>query len=136
MNACHHDLTGHCYTMFGCLKQGDSIVGFSRAFRNCDSLFYTGELCEVPASMLTFNGNHGLEYLLVDLNKHSSEDLTLRFRSPLAKSMKSALKKFENQPSFVLSLENGCVKYIYDRNINDKVIYLGASNLSSGTRSI
>ena len=122
--------------MFGCLNQGECVEGFSRAFCNCDSVSYTGERCEVPASTLTFNGTQGLEYSLVDLNKHSSEDLTLRFRSPLAKSMKSALKKFENQPSFVLSLENGCVKYIYDRNINDKVIYLGASNQSSGTRSI
>lgn len=128
VNGCQHDLTGHCHTMFGCLNQGECVEGFSRAFCNCDSVSYTGERCELPASTLTFNGTQGLEYTLVDLNKLSSEDLTLRFKTPLANGVLFALKKYENQPAVVLSLENGRVKVVYDRTINDKVIYLGTLN--------
>lgn len=134
VDGCRHDTIAQCSTLFRCMNQGECIEGFSRAYCNCDTVSYTGDRCDIPAATITFNGSQGLEYSLVQLNRISSEDISLRFKTPLNNGLLFALKKFENEPSVSISLEDGRVKVVYDRDINDKVIYLGEPYLFSNNK--
>ena len=104
--------------------------GFGRTYCNCDAVSFTGAKCETSAASLSFNGSHGVEFVLHTLTPSASEDVSLRFRTRLRNGLLFALKKFVDQPGLVLSLEDGRVKCVYDReNNNDKVIYVGDQNL-------
>ena len=124
VRGCKTSVTLQCH----CLNQGECVTGFERAYCNCDSISYAGSRCEVGASTLSFNGSQGLEYSLIDLNEISSEDIVLRFKTRLRNGFIFGLKKSEHDPSLTLSLENGRVKLVYDRQSNDKVIYVGTPN--------
>jgi len=124
-NGCQHDIAGLCHTMFRCLNRGECVEGFNRAYCNCEAVSYTGERCEQSASTLTFNGSQGAEYSLGELNKVCSEEVSLRFRTPLRNGVLFAVKKYQNDVVMSISLEDGRIKVVYDRGANEKVVYIG-----------
>jgi neurexin len=125
VNGCQHDAAGLCHTMFRCLNRGECVEGFNRAYCSCDTVSYSGERCETAASTLTFNGSQGVEYALVELNRAASEEVSLRFRTPLRSGLLFALKKYQNDVVMSIGLEDGRVKVVYDRGANEKVVYVG-----------
>ena len=111
-----------------CQNQGECVEGFGARYScNCAATSFMGEKCEQPASSLSFNGSHSIEYVLGNLKTSSAEDLSLRFRTRLRNGVLIALKKSAAEPSLIVSIEDGRVKCVYDRpnEKNDKVIYLG-----------
>jgi neurexin len=124
--------TMQCLRSSPCQNQGECVEGFgTRTHCNCASTSFTGDKCEQPASTLSFNGSHSLEYVLPELRTQSADELSLRFRTRLRNGALFSLKKTsEDTPGLVVSLEDGRVKVNYDRADlkNDKVIYLGEEN--------
>ena len=128
------DTAVFCSKQSNCLNGGECVEGFGRTYCNCDSVSYTGAKCELGASTLSFNGSHGVELALPELLSSSSEDVSLRFRSRLRNGLLFALKKSADQPSLVISLEDGRIKCVYDRSKNDKVLYVGDQNLFNNNK--
>lgn len=63
--------------------------------------------------------------MLKEPKQSSSERISLRFRTGLRNGVLFSLKKSKNEPSMVLSVEDGRLKCVYDRKDNDKVVYVG-----------
>lgn len=110
-----------------CMNQGECVDGFGgRTSCSCSHTSFTGDKCQQPAQTLSFNGTHYLEYGLNKEQSSYSEDLSLRFRTRLRNGVLFALKKSPDQPSLIVTLEDGRIKCVYDRdNKNDRVIYVG-----------
>ena len=123
------DSSVQCSKHSSCLNQGECVEGFGRTYCNCEAVSFTGAKCEVSAASLSFNGSHGVEFVLHNSISSSTEDISLRFKTRLRNGILFALKKFVDQPSVVISLEDGRIKCVYDREKNDKVIYVGDQNL-------
>jgi WD40 repeat protein len=101
----------------------------SQKSTTCDTSKITGS-----EYTLSFNGSQGISYALNDYVKSSSESVSLRFKTRVRNGMLFGLKKSENEPSFIVSLEDGRIKIVYDREINDKVIYIGEPNLFNNNK--
>lgn len=101
---------------------------------SCDAQSLAGSRVDQSPSTLSFNGSQGISFSLNDLIKSSSEDIILRFKTRVRNGMLFGLKKAEHEPSFIISLEDGRIKIVYDRDVNDKVIYIGEPNLFNNNK--
>ncbi|CAF0717725.1 unnamed protein product [Brachionus calyciflorus] len=131
-NGCK-ETTGFCRNS-KCLNQGECVEGFLESSCNCYSTSYTGRHCDQLAPTLSFNGSHTVEFLLNEPVQSSSEEISLRFRTGLRNGVLFSLKKSIDEPSVVISLEDGRVKCVYDRNDNDKAIYVGDVNFFNNNK--
>lgn len=108
-----------------CLNQGECVDGYGRTYCNCDAVSFTGPRCDQAASTLSFNGSHSIDFTLLEEASSSAEDVSLRFRTRLRNGVLVVLKKSSEEPAMTVSLEDGRIKCVYDREKNDKAVYVG-----------